>query len=101
MEKVENRIKYVPKFVSPDNSTVNIFDPRIWRVDDFLQYLGENVERGLPVTIWESELEDIVVDKDGKSRRAVVTRFYATNATRSLVNVEDGTPLKVVIKVRR
>lgn len=90
--------KYMPKFVFPENSTLNLFDLRFWSADNILQYLGRDVERGRPVTIWESEFDDILINGDGESRRGVVTRFYATDPS---TNAVTGTPLKIVIKVRK
>lgn len=91
----------LPKFTFVDNSAFNILDPELWKTDNELKFLGVGIERGMPVTIWESTIDDYATNEFGEKRQVVATTFYLTNSSRyDAIYIQRGAPIKAVIKVR-
>ena len=92
----------LPGFQFADKSSFKIMDPDFWFAGDFLKFMGYTVERGLPVSVWETVFEDKYKDDNGKPRTIVVTRMYLLNGTRfDSTFLSQGAPVKTVIKIRR
>ena len=75
---------------------LNVLNPEVWEVGKGGNYLGEDTERGIPVSIYERNDAKFLSDT---SKSVIVTYYYVSNSTSQSIDTPYTLPMKMLIKI--